>query len=306
MSKETITYTHSEIATFLTCPRKYDYSYRDRLELKRVHFPFIAGQSWHDGITSLYRFKDIDRAISDALTSLKNARERILKNHFIQEKDEIDFSRYETILEASILRYFTVYSKIISKFEVLHFDDSIKAKLCDNIYISGHPDLILKQLKTKKIYVYELKSSSNITKEMIDKYYYDFQTSFYFLLVSDVYNASGIYFDVIKKPTIRLGAKETESSFLVRLQKFYEDLSEDELFYQDSYTRNTQQLEETVNVIKYAIYNIDRLNKFEKIIYPMNRMRCYDFSSSCEYLPLCNYGKTDLTLKSYKQKENNR
>lgn len=306
MLNDSFTYTHSEIATFLTCPRKYDYAYRDKLELKRLHFPFVIGQAWHEGITTLYKTKNVVMAIDVALKSLKSSRAMISKEMFIQEKDEIEFIRSETIITSSIDRYFKVYEKTINKFNIIHADEIFTSSLIGDICISGHPDMILKQINTNKIYIYELKSSSYITKEMIDRYYFDFQTSFYFLLMMSIYDISGIYFDAIKKPSLRLGKAESEASFINRLDNFYTASSEDELFYQDSYKRNTSQLDETINVIKYAIYNIDNLNVSVPSIYPMNRMRCYDFSSTCEYLPLCNYGKTPLTLKSYKIKERDR
>lgn len=298
--------SQSEVATFLNCPRKYQYVYADKLELQRVYFPFIAGKCWHESITLLYKHKSLNTSIDCALSTLHKSREEVQSISFIQEKDEIDFNRYEVILPSSIKKYYETYAKEINKFEVLHADEKFETRVYDSIYITGHPDMVLKHYNNNKTYLYELKTTSNITKELIDRYFYDFQTSFYFLLLENAYNISGVYFDAIKKPSIRIGKHETEKKFLSRLEAFYTDSLATDLFYQDSYKKNQSQLIEMLTVIKHFIYNIDNLIETKCENYPMNRLRCYDFSSSCEYLPLCNYGKNEITLQKYKIKKETR
>lgn len=300
------TYSHSEIVTFLTCPRKYAHAYIDNLELRKVYFPFIVGSCIHLAITVLYQTQDIEAAVDTALKLLHDTRIEFSKDAFIQEKDEIDFTRSEVFIESSIRRYYSVYAKEISKFEVMHADEIIEHKLLKNTIIKGHPDMILRRKSNNKIYIYEIKTASSITKEMIDRYFYDFQTNLYILLTESKYPISGVYFDAIKKPSIRLKKAETEASYLSRLRDYYVENLEDELFYRDSYIKNPNQLKETINTIKYVVYNINRLKNKDIGEYPMNRLRCYDFFSTCEYLPLCNYGKTESTLKPYTIRKNDR
>lgn len=299
-------YSHSELVTFINCPRKYAYAYIDKLELRKVYFPFILGTCMHLAITSLYRSAEVEEAVETVISYLHNVRAECSKEMFIQEKDEIEFTRTETILGAVIPKYYDVYRKEIDKFELLHADEIIESKLFRGVVISGHPDMILRRKSNNKIYIYEIKTASNISKEMIDRYFYDFQTNLYILLVNPKYNIAGVYFDAVKKPGIKLKQAETERLFLSRLHNYYVENPEDDLFYRDSYKKNEVQLNETIKTVKYIVYNLNKLKGKQSQDYPMNRLRCYDFFSTCEYALLCNSNKSDLCLKTYVTKVNNR
>ncbi len=291
------TYSYSAIINFLNCPRKYQLHFIDKLEPNIINFNFIVGSGVDIGVKHLYMHNDPDEAIKIALELLKDKHKKIQKIIFIQEKDEILFNRAEVIVESALEAYYNYYKKEMMKFEVLAENEKIKAELIKGTLIFGHPDLILKRLVNNKIYIYEIKSANNITKEMIDRYFYDMQVSIYFLIASVKYNLAGIYFDCIKKPTIKLGKSETEASFLSRLRDFYLLGDTEEIFYRDSYKINQEQLKETIKTIEYVVYNMSKATN-----YPMNRSRCYDFNSTCEFNHLCNYGKNDVTLKNYHTK----
>ena len=300
--KEKLKLSYSRVSTFLDCKKKYYWKYVVGIELNRFNQNFIIGNSVHHGVYKLY-----EGAKNPVLSTKKyfnKERNQLRKDLLVNAKDEQILNEKEPVVLGMIEGYGRVYKKQLKKIKHISNEHHIEYEIEDGIVVTMFFDNILKV--GKKLFVHELKTARTLTPDYVNNIKNDLQSNMYFYLGNRSQGKkkkwlSGIVYDVIKKPSIRMKKTEDKKQFLARLGRYYSGPeAANELFYQD-YIEKPMVKES--RILETVLGVADDLLKCIKdsTFYP-NDCFCY-VRSRCDYYDICHYGENAETLSRYKKRK---
>jgi hypothetical protein len=221
---------------------------------------------------------------------------------FINAKFEAEKKRKEVIDQEDILinqfialgMWLNYPWKNTKEFEEIVSEEAFSVPLCDGVIFVGKVDGRLKQ--SGNYWVRELKTSGLSKRQFEGRSQVSGQATGYVFGLSQ-YNIKGIFFEYIRKPTLRKGVQETAEIFGRRLQADYR--TRPGLYYNRHYSYRTP-----VDLMHFkqdmTTLAQDILEKIEKKEFYRNVDSCWDYNRECEYAKICFAEEPDpLTLELY-------
>lgn len=144
-----------------------------------------------------------------------------------------------------------------------------------------------------EIWLYEHKAISNPVN-YIDKVYNDAQTTGYISGLRDIgVDVTGVVYDLAIKPRIKQKQNENEEDFRQRLTKWHQqpDAYHREIVYIPD--RQIADWKADLWLTTQDLLRCTRNNEWLR-----NTERCFDYYSTCEYLPLCQSGESEALINA--------
>jgi hypothetical protein len=291
----------SSLRTFLRCPRLFWFSAIRKLEFLSVKIPFVIGNHVNLGLHEIYK-KNPD-AIKDIMKDFKKVRQELLMTPGVTPKTANEVDEAGVIIRAMLKAYMDVYKKEIKKTKHVHTEFRIDYKWNDQVHIKGFIDNVLMQ--DKSLYVHEVKTTQYLTDDYIKRIQIDMQTHMYFYfynILNPKKKMSGIIYDVLRKPSIRISEKKGESQeeFLGRLTMYYEDPQKQaESFYMETIEKPFLKESNVMNTIGRVVKAIESVKSLDDLY--QNQTACYVGNYPCNYFSLCHSSENALSLYGFRE-----
>jgi hypothetical protein len=256
------------------------------------HFPFFMGGASHVGILNLLTTKDLDYSLSLAHTYMIEHRENHEKLEPLSAEEEQEFNYQVIAVEAIIKGYAKTKKKFVNSVKVIEKEHKMKKYFSGKKLVSKLDALIVYD-DTK--YIYELKTMGKMTLNNLMHYLGQF------LFYHNAYSGKNIdiFVDMIQKPGIRQGKKESEEEFIKRLEEYYH---ESERYGSEIITLSPRLQLQYENELEKVIEEINEsFNDIPEKGFYRDRHACYIYQP-CGFLPLCDNGINPLQMMKYRKK----
>lgn len=297
--------TQSALSNFLTCPEKFNLSMNQGWASERTGFAIDFGNIVHEALDRVYsgffnlgNSADAMHRSSQQLELMLNrelsrtAKFRILNNDIEQEICD-NYRLAEIVLRHYFQRWFREDKKRDWVFLEKEFSNEYHLGIQnfgtgDNLFVipmKGKIDGVFRS--GKKFRQLETKTKGQINeKEIQDKLTFDLQ-NFFYLLNSAILlgeKPSGVLYNVIRRPQLKQGAKETHVQFCERVN---EDIENRRDFYFMRWDISILPSEYKRWEGEFEIM-IERLvQTYEEERYFRNPTGCNAFHRTCQFLPVC-------------------
>ena len=271
-----ITVTHSSIDCFRTCHAKYFFEYDQCIKPKKKSWALIDGEAIHKGIEVYYLAKDIAKGaqgIDSIYTKYQN-----------EEGIESHINLIKSLYEGYTLLY------PLTEFE--EYIPEIKGIVTVSNPYSNEPfNLAYKtDARIKKggiFYLYENKTTSvwSLEKYLEELKLDDQADTYLYGERENGYSATGVIYNVMRKPKLKQGKMESEEGFMKRIRKaILEDVErapdDRKYFWRETIYRNPDELRNFIEEMRRVVSDM------EKYMIYKNPKRCGDYGG-CKYLPIC-------------------
>lgn len=250
----------SLIKTYKTCRRKYELRYLEEVE------PVAKAQALTDGTTY----------------------HEAIEHYYTSEEHEILNDMEQPKLSAMIWAYVNYIAPEIG--EIKYAEKWFEYKLTEKHSVIGRNDAI-----AENGLAVEHKTTSN---DIDDEYIYALQWDEQILTYMLANGISGMFYTVIKKPTIRQKQNETAEEYYERCKEWY--------------ATDTELKARLIKVIR----NYDEIKQHEKDLiviadeienqkhFYRNPTACTCYNRRCEYAPICLNYNPQLTYVEFEKKKN--
>lgn len=284
--------SNSSLGTFLTCPRKYQYSYIKLLESRGYNSPLSLGALVHALIEDVSN-KGRETAAVDTYNE-------ILARITPEQKPQLDFDlRLATVLFERWFIHWGVPDPNVGNdsLEWIESEMEWKIPLGNGRFQVGKSDGIVRHKRWGHLFLYEFKTAADRSQESyLHRLEVDRQISSNIIAAkAKGYDVHGVLYDIAWKPGIRrlTGRKtkpdETDDEFLNRYDKA---LQEGQSFTRKFIYRDDKQIEEHQKDLfgQYSALELaTQTNNFYR-----NTHACDDFGRLCPYFSLCMEGAEEL------------
>lgn len=297
--------TQSALSNFLTCPEKFNLSMNQGWVSEKTGFAIDFGNIVHSVLDQVYtNFKGIDdkghavewcRAVlADNLdaTLEATAKFRILNNDIEQEICD-NYRLAEIVLRRYFQRWFREDKKRDWVFLEKEFSNEYHLGIQDfgtghnafSVPMKGKIDGVFRS--GKKFRQLETKTKGQINEnEIQDKLTFDLQ-NFFYLKNSEILlgeKPAGILYNVIRRPQLKQGAKETHVQFCERVN---EDIEKRRDFYFMRWDISILPSEYKRWEREFEIMMGNLVAHYENEEYFRNPTGCNAFHRTCQFLPVC-------------------
>lgn len=300
--KEKYVLSFSSLTDHLRCPRLFFYTAIRKLELVTIRIPFVTGNHVNQGLHEIY--KKNKRAIKDTIDGFRKNKTELMKLPMMTPQIAEQLEEQELIIRALLRKYVKLYSRHIAKTEHIDQELRLEFQLNDRVLIKGFIDNVLKQ--KKDLFVHEVKTTSTLTEEYVNRIQIDLQSNLYFHIyniLNEKKPMKGIIYDVLRKPTIHWGRKkqETRTEYLNRLEVFYDDpQKEAESFYMEIIEKPRLSRERVMDTVKGIARQIDSAKTMSDFY--CNDQACYIAYGKCQMFDVCHSGENTVTLFNFRDK----
>lgn len=292
-------YSHSRLQTYQSCPKKFQHEYVRKMRARKRPTYFIIGSAIHAWKEVWYetRGTDAEMARLAALKEFQNTDTSTLTSDEIHRL-ECDNAMVQGIVEAYPLAYpdeFKTYTNFM-------LEKSAELKFTDGIYW-GMIDCLVQDV-SGEWWLMETKTATRPSADYFAKVSIDNQVCGYMWLAREVLGSfpSGVIYDVIQKPSIRLKSKESYTQFQQRTYKEYvENWRTKDYFHRHQIRMDGKVLKRWKKNTDELISMIERHYQDEKPIFPMNTGNCISPFGSCAMMDACITGRYKEIL--YEQKD---
>lgn len=270
--------TFSQCSLYMNCPRAWSHRYRDCLvKLDREETSLRVGSNWHK--------------LLELWLNGKDAMAQLEKDYADRNMDQSgDMVQEFARLRGMFLAYSARYSR--KEYSAIETEKPIKAEIYNpdtgsvsrTFEFHGVADgLALRQDGSWALL--EHKTSSKIDAAYIRRVStFDFQVALYFAALNQTgIPLTGVIYDAIQKPTIKLTKKENEETYSARVAQWYQD-NPDAIFRQEI-TLSPDDLLQAQRLLWSVTQKIlldSRLGFFAQ-----NPGNCEKWGSFCHYFELC-------------------
>lgn len=287
--------SYSSITEFQNCRKRYYFSRILGYTYKYQQPQFAIGQFFHLGLNNIYAKKKnpIDRTLKVYKITLKMWEKKLMLPPTKRE----EFYRFEAILYGMLKAYAAKYKSFIKKTKLFGSEIEINYTTKQGTLFVGNVDNIL--IIKDKYYLHEVKTTKSLTMDYVKGIKTDLQAAFYMNAFNksrkDI-KISGLIYDVIMKPSIRLKKTETEQAFIERLYEYYMERSSHELFYMEKINRPVIKSSKLLSIIDGVQSDINVCK--ESGVYYENYKYCFIWGR-CEFYDMCFNGENSTTTANF-------
>lgn len=257
----------SSVKTYRACPRKYKIQYVDGYESLEQGPPLILGSAVHAGLEKIWEGSTVSAA-------------QMASKPFMRDLSETDGIK----VNAMIAAYHDKYAENIKEnWEVIalerRFETHVAAK------VRGVFDGLVRNKKTKELFILEHKTAARIDKVYWQKLNFDPQLTIYQLAAEELYHEPvSVLYDVIQKPSVRKDSSLEEITDTMIRRNGY--------FFQQRVVRfNRNKFEGNVQELISTIHTISRDS-----VFPRNNQSC----GFCPFVAVCSGEETLDNTALYK------
>lgn len=292
--------SYSAISCFQACRRAYYFSRVRRLE--RICFTghFLLGNAIHEGLFQIYvKNKHFLRS---TMRFFNKEKQRIRKEISLQPYQEQELYEQEPIIKGMLTAYCEVHKKLIRSMKHIENEYELDYDIDPYTTIRIKVDNLLEEKKSGATYIHEVKTTRTLSKDYVKSIKNNLQKSIYF----HVFNAApenkksqltGICYDAIQKPSIRLKKKENKQQFIERLFEYYTGTNKSQLFYFEKFKKLQLTKHNVFNLISKVSRDI-RACKDVDDFYP-NYALC-NMYSRCEFYDICHFGENAVNMANFR------
>jgi len=296
--KESYTLSFSSLTAYLRCPRLFWYAAIRKLEFVSLKIPFVIGNHINEGIHEIY--KKNPNVIKHITKKFREEKSELLKLPGVTPDLAEDLEESELVIRALLKTYGDVYKKHIAKTKHIHTEFRIEYKFDKRVTIKGFIDNVLKQ--NKKLYIHEVKTTSFLTSDYINRIQISLQIHMYFYFYNLLYDVpmNGIIYDVLRKPGIRQKQKESREEYLERLILYYEDPQKQaESFYMETIEKPLLSKNRIINMINHVVKQIENIKTIDDFFH--NDHACWVGNYKCDFYDICHSGENALSLFNFRE-----
>lgn len=285
-----ITLTHSTVKEFGKCPRSYYYRNVANMVPKSTKAPLMFGSVFHNALEDIYTHGDLDQALDQVRLQLGS-----IDQSFFDQKDQDKLEWSRVVLIAAVYAWYQkFYLTDINNpgFQIVDLERKYRnlpivnpktgrvSKLAKWAFTS---DMLIRL--DGDLWMVEYKTASQMGQTYIERLELCSQVSGYVDNIQRIYKepVKGIIYRILKKPSIKIKKNETQSSFLDRLTKMFEEESADRLI-EYRFRRSKEELDD---------YKQDQWEETQQILaahkkgmFPRNTNSCVMYGK-CSYFSLC-------------------
>ncbi len=291
------TLTNSARGTFMNCRRKYAFEYLHLLAPRRTNIPFLVGGLFHDGLEWMYKNgffdaetfgKKVHKAVKEAATSALDT----------QQSDKIWIQ--EAIIMGMLKGYERLYLEIdLKEYEVLSTESSFAIPLDHGWTYKGKRDMVMRHKKTKAVWLWEHKTTSQLDSGYIAKLPLDNQILGYaWSLIKEIGSVEKVMYNVTKKPGIKQKQTETFEQYRDRVLGVY-CAEPERYFYREPVLFSQKQIDRFVDELNRFVGEMEAA--VQSGYFYQNAGHCTAYGK-CEFMPICVNGPSKDILQQYRQK----
>lgn len=283
-------YSHTRLQTYLTCPRSFKHYYLVKARTRKRPLYFVLGEAVHKYIEMFYRTKDLKLAKRQVETVF-DAVDKSLLNREEMHDLEVDRNTALGIAEA----YPLFYKSDFDEFKNFLTEQKFSIQLSGSDTYGGILDALL-QDHAGAWWILETKTTSAqaINVDYFEKVKIDSQVAGYMHGAKQILGEypSGVIYNVIKKPSIRLKNGESLADFQRRIFHEYTKMAVEKNYFMRQQLmvathRLDTWLEDTTKMTAQISASVEAKSSF----WPMNTGACQAKFGTCPYLPVCTTGK---------------
>lgn len=192
--------TYSALSTFQACPRRYHYQYKlGRVKLQD-EIALQVGTAWHRAMEAYWAPGETDRTPA-AIEMLRQCADYL---------DEAEVAKLLAMVET--------YHPPVDDFEVVRIEAPFEERIVNpetgrpmvGTTVAGKIDCLIRRLRDGTMWVLEHKTTASEILGYGD-YWEALQIDAQIAIYVVATGASGAYYDVVRKPTIKLCGKDTDA-----------------------------------------------------------------------------------------------
>jgi len=284
-----------DVATFLTCRRKFYLSFVEGYKLKTQPNYINIGSVFAKSVYYLHKGKDI----GFCMAYIEKLQEELAKKATNQSQIE-EANTNCVILQAML----NGYEKRFDHSQITEIEPEYRSEFLfpQNKNFKYVCRLDGKAKVDEQNWIMELKTTAQINRNLVKQLPTNFQINSYWIsLLKNGYDVTGVWYRFIQKPSIRQKKTETLTQFQKRIMFDYIDRP-DHYFYEDTlmFDKNVvKQFEEGLYQVFDDILRCYATNAWyqEGVGFFRGETNC----SNCWFLNYC-YNPTEETLETYYEK----
>lgn len=302
------TFSATKIREFVTCQKRYQYRYVDGLAPRAYIRALEFGSIGHKFLEEYYK------SLRDGTPyDTKAVAEQIKEARGLEGFDAYSMQTFETDVFTAcgmIEAYINHYKSDNELYEVLLVEQMLQysSKFNDRI-LRGVPDVILKERKSKFVWIVDHKFLTNITEGLVKKLPLDYQIQAYLKMGKEWLAKThpdlilrGAIYNVVRKPSKKLKKNQTLTEYQHELFEDY-SLRPEEFFYRELPIVTDKHIENFDTFLD--IVTGDMIEKERTGKYLQNIFACDNYGL-CPFIDLCLYGDSSRHLfKEWIRERNN-
>ena len=300
-----LTISASRLRDFLKCPRYFYFTTVLEIAPKQLVKPLAFGRILHEALDA-WRDSGFDKL--KALEVIEVRTEEWAKRSALSTTE---YDEQLGKLEGMVFGYIDLIAPQLEQWELLASEKKFSVIIKMQGYklrVEGTIDWIAQKKDTGEKWLFEMKSTSSFDDEQIDALVMHYQPRLYCWYCSQsddelFKNVVGVQYHLLKKPQIRRRVKsgELHRDFVKRLKACY--LEESEKYFKSVPVRINQFLrrnfkQELMHISRDIVQKVEEADKDVFGTWYPNPDSCTLYSK-CPYLPLCQYGLKETTLRYY-------
>lgn len=291
--------TNSARSTFLTCRKKFEWSYLRRLSPRAPSIPFLVGGLYHNGLERMYRDGHFDEDEERDTVSKACEEACLTPGLTVKQSDEIWEQQAQVmgLLRGYAKRYLANDKKI---WKVLETEKSFTYPLQPGWRARGKRDMVVRRRADGKIGLVEHKTARSVDAKYVAKLPLDNQIQGY---ANALKKSMGklpdfVVYNVAKKSQLRKKQSETFEAYCKRVENDFV-LNPANYYYRETLiiTQTDAQRYETEQR-RFAV-EMERAIK-EKYFY-LNTNACTQMGI-CPFMGLCISGPTRENLSKFRER----
>lgn len=288
-------FTQSELTTFGDCAQKWHWRYNRMIEKAGTFsFALMVGTAFHESMEEFYSTKG--KRVSVATL-------QFAEGDIASADDILKLQYWQVVLSAMVRAYCIYYKDDFEKGEIEELEEEL-----DVVYrgyrLRGKVDVRM-QTKSDGRWIWDHKTASRLTKELVAGWDFRFQFMFYLWLkwIKDPsFKIKGYMINAIKKTELKVKKNESIPEFG---QRVFEDMvtEPDKYYHREAYpiTKDalihfqTMVVDPRITLLQTAADPKTPRQLVEAILFHKNTNECQHYTGApCPYLDLCRYGEEKM------------
>jgi len=311
--------SYSSMRKLLKCENAWAYEYLRNLRKIQWKEEFEVGDAFQLGIYRLMGGHPLNEVLTMVRKFVDKRMKQLRAEFSMSTKDEQIFVEMKTILEGMLTGYAKRYQRDlgVERHIANEFESIIKISKGVRVLIKLDNIIAI----SDKWYVHEGKAWRSLSDQKVEDTKSSFQTATYFhahniqmereedkeiIVGKDRMGNpikvkgkpfSGIIFDVVVKPSIRLKIGESYRGYLVRLQNYYQGPDASSKFFKEVTKEPMIDRKSWINTVNECASRMSEMREGRR------PLKTYNDCGWCDFYEPCYHGEKKSIMAMFKQKE---